>query len=130
VILEELSPLVSRGVRLVAVFFGDQPLSLSVMPAFKEAGFHGIMMDTADKTRGGLLQYRELGWLKEFVDAGQALGCLTGLAGSLSLDDIPALKSLGPDYLGFRGALCAGSRMGALDLSSAMNVHAAMTAIE
>jgi len=31
---------------------------------------------------------------------------LTGLAGSLTLADISALARIGPDILGFRGALC------------------------
>jgi (5-formylfuran-3-yl)methyl phosphate synthase len=128
-VLDQLSPIAARGVKLVAVFFGDQSFSLGALPAFKTAGFHGIMVDTADKTRGGLLYYRDLSWLHEFVNVGQSMGCLTGLAGSLSLRDIPVLKSLGADYLGFRGALCAGSRTDALDLSSAAEVRSAMAAI-
>ena len=127
-VLDQLKPVADRGVKLVAVLFGDQAFSLSVLPAFKAAGFEGIMVDTADKTRGGLLAYRELSWLEGFVQVGRSLGCLTGLAGSLSLGDIPKLKPLGADYLGFRGALCAESRTGALDLSSAIRVCAAMAA--
>jgi uncharacterized protein (UPF0264 family) len=39
-----------------------------------------------------------------------------GFAGSLRADDVPALLALGPDLLGFRGALCRGGRRGeALD---------------
>lgn len=129
-VLDQLAPVAARGVKLVAVLFGDQTFSLSALPPFKAAGFHGIMVDTADKTRGGLLHYRDLSWLHEFVDAGRSMGCLTGLAGSLTLGDIPVLKSVGADYLGFRGALCAEHRTGTLDLSCVTQVRAAMAAID
>ena len=126
-VLEALKPISKQGVRLVAVLFGDQNITLDALPAFKDSGFHGVMVDTADKTHGGLLHCRDLLWLKQFVSLGQSLGFLTGLAGSLSLEDIPILKPLGADYLGFRGALCQRDRAGALDLSSAMRVRSAMS---
>src|SRR5260221_675769 len=40
--------------------------------------------------------------------AGNRRGQCAGLAGSLETPDIPRLLMLPPDYLGFRGALCAG----------------------
>lgn len=125
-VLDALKPISGRGVQLVGVLFGDQEISFDLIPAFEAAGFRGVMVDTADKRRGGLLQSRDLPWLSQFVTVGQSLGLLTGLAGSLSLDDIPLLKPLGADYLGFRGALCLSDRAGALDLSSAMRVRSAM----
>lgn len=129
-VLDQLKPVADRGVKLVAVLFGDQQFSLDTLSAFKAAGFQGIMVDTADKTRGGLLAHRDLDWLARFIEGGHALGFLTGLAGSLSVDDIPKLKPLGADYLGFRGALCAEGRSSALDLSSAIRVRAAMAALD
>jgi uncharacterized protein (UPF0264 family) len=33
-----------------------------------------------------------------------------GLAGALRAEHIPALAALGPDVMGFRGALCSGQR--------------------
>ena len=129
-ILNALKPVADRGVKLVAVLFGDLPLSLDRLPAFKDAGFHGLMIDTADKSRGGLLVWRDLPWLQAFVAEGQRLGCVTGLAGSLCLQDISILKPLGADYLGFRGALCVEGRTGRLDLTSAIRVHAAMAALD
>ncbi|MEY4685709.1 MAG: hypothetical protein RLZ25_2168 [Pseudomonadota bacterium] len=129
-VLDQLKPVADRGVKLVAVLFGDQSFSLSALPAFERSGFHGIMVDTAEKTGGGILAYRSLSWLQAFVGECQALGFLTGLAGSLSLEDIPKLKPLGADYLGFRGALCAESRTGALDLTCASRVRAAMSVPE
>jgi uncharacterized protein (UPF0264 family) len=40
---------------------------------------------------------------------------LCGLAGALRLQDVPALQRLRPGYAGFRSAVCAGERAGALD---------------
>lgn len=126
-VLDALKPLSDRGVPLVGVLFGDQYISLEWLPRFKAAGFHGVMVDTADKGRGSLLQVRELPWLQDFVASAQSLGFLTGLAGSLSVQDIPALVPLGADYLGFRGALCKMGRTGALDVSAAIHVRTALS---
>jgi uncharacterized protein (UPF0264 family) len=126
-VLNALKPISDRGVRLVAVLFGDQSISLDALPAFRASGFHGVMVDTADKSRGGLLDCRDPEWLRQFVILGQSLGLLTGLAGSLTLRDIPILKALGADYLGFRGALCQRDRTSGLDLSSVMRVRDAMS---
>jgi dihydroneopterin aldolase len=67
------------------------------------------MLDTAGKGGGGLLDHMALNRLEDFVAGVRALDMLSGLAGSLRLEDIPRLRPLLPDYLGFRGALCEGS---------------------
>ena len=72
-----------------------------------EAGFLGIMMDTADKNGARLTATTSLGALQEFVDMARAADLVSGLAGALTLGDIPSLRALQPDYLGFRSALCA-----------------------
>jgi uncharacterized protein (UPF0264 family) len=68
------------------------------------------MLDTARKNGGGLRDWTDENWLADFVRQGRAAGLLVGLAGSLNEDDIRPLAALGPDYLGFRGALCAGAQ--------------------
>ncbi|MBK3734361.1 hypothetical protein GAY29_14885 [Azospirillum brasilense] len=106
-----------RGTRIVAVLFADlwtDPGTL--LPDIAKAGFAGAMLDTAGKGGGGLLRHKTVDEVKRFLDQAHGLGLLTGLAGSLRRDDIPALLPLAPDYLGFRTALCAGAdRGGALD---------------
>ena len=42
-------------------------------------------------------------------------GLMVGLAGGLEEPDVPRLLPLSPDLIGFRGALCAGARSGAID---------------
>lgn len=96
----------SSDVALIAVLFADRDPPLHALPGFAAAGFTGVMLDTADKQNGGLLQKMTLQALRPFVAQARAEGLLCGLAGSLSAQDIPALLALAPDYLGFRGALC------------------------
>jgi uncharacterized protein (UPF0264 family) len=115
-VLEALRPL-ARETRLIAVLFADQAPDLSAVPLFAGAGFHGVMLDTADKAAGGLLAHLPVETLARFVSAARAEGLLTGLAGSLKMADIAPLAALRPHYLGFRGALCAEGRTSALDPS-------------
>ena len=114
-VLQALKPLADEGVRMIAVLFADQPLSLDWLADLASAGFVGAMLDTADKRRGALTQLRDRQFLGHFVDAARRHGLLCGLAGSLRLIDVPPLRALRPDYLGFRGALCGGTRTDAVN---------------
>ncbi len=117
----------ARGVRLVAVLFADQQPPLELLGALARAGFAGVMLDTAEKSGGGLRRHLDDRALGGFVDGARAAGLLVGLAGSLRLADIAPLLRLRPDYLGFRGALCGqGTRTDALDPAAAAAVRAAM----
>ena len=97
----------TRDSAVVAVLFADRSPPLDDLSGFARAGFAGVMLDTADKARGNLTAHANPAELRRFVDQARSLGLLSGLAGALRIDDIPALLPLAPDYLGFRGALCA-----------------------
>ena len=112
-----LSPLVEGGIRLVAVLMADQEPDLAITGTLAEAGFTGVMLDTADKRSGSLLRHLDMPALSAFVATARGHGLVTGLAGSLRLEDVATLVPLGPDFLGFRGALCRGGRTSALDLA-------------
>ncbi len=73
-------------------------------------GAWGTMLDTADKAAGALPERVPAARLRAFLDSARDCGLVTGLAGSLGAKDIPPLLRMGPDYLGFRGALCATGR--------------------
>jgi dihydroneopterin aldolase len=106
-----LAPLAARGNRLVAVAFADRRPDLSALLArCAEAGFWGVMLDTAQKTAGPLTAHCPVPLLAAFVDEARSAGLVTGLAGSLRLADVPRLARIGPDYLGFRSALTKGKR--------------------
>jgi dihydroneopterin aldolase len=100
--------LVAQPAKLIAVLFADQTPEVGVIAAFAEAGFAGVMLDTADKSRGGLRNHIKLADLSAFCRRVRQQNLLLGLAGSLRPPDIAALLPLAPDYLGFRGALCDG----------------------
>jgi len=101
-----LSAIAGRGHALIAVLFADCQPDLSVIQTLAQAGFHGVMLDTRQKGQGGLTHWLTIDELQNFVQSAKANGLLCGLAGSLSISDIPGLLPLNADYLGFRGALC------------------------
>jgi len=106
----------ARRLRLVAVLFVDQNPDLSLLEPLRDGGFAGVMLDTAGKAGRGLRDCMADEGIAHFVDAARNRGLFAGLAGSLKASDIPVLLPFAPDYLGFRGAICAGGdRCSALD---------------
>lgn len=99
----------NNGIKLVIVIFAENYKgSESIKPLFN-SGIVGIMLDTKEKRSKNLCALLNSTQLKEFIHAAKVFGLLTGLAGSLRHEDIPALLTLNSDYLGFRGALCSES---------------------
>ncbi|MBS0312270.1 MAG: (5-formylfuran-3-yl)methyl phosphate synthase [Proteobacteria bacterium] len=124
--LAALAPLCSQH-RLVAVLFADRNPDIGLADRLAEYGFAGIMLDTLDKTAGGLLQHQPVARLARFVDHARQRGLISGLAGSLRVTDIPILAPLGADYLGFRGALCRNhARTQSLDTEAMLAVSDAI----
>ncbi len=102
--------------RLVGVLLADSNPDLSLISAMAEAGFAGVMLDTADKSGRSLTDVMTLDEIVAFLLAARQARLFAGLAGSLALRHVGPLVTLGPDVLGFRGALCAGhQRSAALD---------------
>ena len=55
-------------------------------------------------------------------------GLITGLAGSLRYEDISLLLDIEPDYLGFRGALCAeNDRVKSIEAKKITQIRKAVT---
>ena len=107
-----------NAVAIVAVLFADLAPDLDVIEDLAARGLSGVMLDTATKIRGGLRDCLDETALKRFVSRSRAAGLFTGLAGSLTAEDVAPLLALAPDYLGFRGALTEGDRSAVLDLSA------------
>jgi uncharacterized protein (UPF0264 family) len=117
----------ARQTSLVAVMMADAPLDLALVPALGEAGFAGVMLDTASKDGRTLLDHRAPEALRAFIAVAHAAGLFAGLAGSLRLAQIPDLLAHHPDVLGFRGALCrASDRRSALEASALADVRRAI----
>lgn len=111
--------------KLIAVLFADHRYNENVIASFAEAGFYGVMLDTDDKSKGRLLDHMPPGQIPDFVAEGHRHGLTVGLAGSLEAPDIPRLLPARPDYIGFRGALCAGlSRNADIDADATEKIRA------
>ncbi len=105
------------AVRVMATAYADahavgalDPLELPQVAA--AAGADGCMLDTARKGEGTLLTTLDTQALESFVLQTRRAGLLCALAGSLRADDLPRIAALGPDIVGFRGAVCRGDRAG------------------
>jgi uncharacterized protein (UPF0264 family) len=116
--------------KLVALLLADQVPDIDAaiqlaIAALQVRGVAGVMLDTASKTapRRSLRDIFPIADLSRFVSVVHAQGGFAGLAGCLAQEHIVALLATGADVLGFRGALCAGSRTDALDAHCFSNVR-------
>ena len=91
---------------LILVFFADAMPAFDPIAGALEAGARGVMLDTAGKQTGSLLDHMTLGEIDCFVVAARRAGLMVGVAGSLRPAHVPPLLALAPDIIGFRGALC------------------------
>ncbi len=115
--------------KLFAVLMADQPFDAAIIERFAAAGFVGVMLDTAIKTAGSLTNLKTASEVYDFLDQARSLGLATGLAGSLRQCDVAPLAALGPDVLGFRGALCANGRQSVLDAARVAAIRHAMSTV-
>ena len=112
---EVLAWLAQCGRPVVPVFIADRGLDETVVAQALSLRFPGLMLDTADKRAGSLFDALPLPVLQRFVAGAREAGCLVGLAGALRVAHAPSLAALRPDFAGFRSAVCAGGRSGALE---------------
>jgi len=103
---DALADAVAIASHVLAVCFAEDPPSTAQIHRLADLGLHGVMLDTADKRGGSLATRLSEARIGSFVATARARGLLTGLAGSLRAEDVPAMLEHRPDYLGFRGALC------------------------
>lgn len=115
-VLAALCGLDIGAARLVGVLLADEEIELDLVAAARNAGFAGLMLDTADKRRAALPDMQTPDALRRFVSATHAAGMFAGLAGALRARHVAELLPLGPDVLGFRGGLCRqGERTSEID---------------
>ena len=123
--LPELVHCANKGIAIIAVFFADMDFDTDqAMQTAKQAHLKGIMLDTARKDAGSLLKHKNILQLEYFINRAKQNGLITGLAGSLTVKDIPVVLKANPDYIGFRTALCSNrNRTSQLDLTSIQQVR-------
>jgi uncharacterized protein (UPF0264 family) len=122
-VFERLRPLAAK-LRLVVVVFADCVPDFDAIAAATELGAAGIMLDTMNKGRGALSDHIAPKDLANFVTRAKRVDLAVGLAGSLRMEHVPGLLALKPDLLGFRGALCRGSRSASIDSEACLAVRA------
>jgi uncharacterized protein (UPF0264 family) len=115
--------------RLVGVLLADLAPDMELIEDMADAGFMGVMLDTAGKTGASLPDLMTALELRAFLADAHAARLTAGLAGALRVEHIPGLVALHPDVLGFRGALCrAGDRRHAIDAAAVARVRRAIPA--
>jgi uncharacterized protein (UPF0264 family) len=78
-------------------------------------GCRAVLIDTANKSAGDLLDHCQVEELRQFVGDVRDRRMLGVLAGSLSWRRLPQVLDVRPDYVAVRGAVCGGSRHQGLD---------------
>lgn len=104
-----ITQLTKAGVKIVVVFFADEEINLNLLPALKNAGIYGAMLDTKNKHKN-LLQVQHQQALHFFTQQCHQYQLKSGLAGSLQPQHIDQLVETNPIYIGFRGGVCDSSQ--------------------
>lgn len=108
------------AVRPVAVVYADgtaagSPEPERIVAEAVRLRCAAVLVDTFDKSRGSLLDAWPLERLKAFISSVRREGMLAVVGGSLTLEILPRVAALGPDYVALRGAVCHNGRTGPLD---------------
>tara|TARA_B100001750_G_scaffold200639_1_gene174977 strand:+ start:297 stop:989 length:693 start_codon:yes stop_codon:yes gene_type:complete len=91
----------------ICVLFADKTFDLNIIEKMINIGYKGIMIDTFDKNYKSMTEILSYSEIEKFVSITKKNKSICGLSGSLKINDIDLLKSLNPDFLGFRGQLCS-----------------------
>ena len=121
-----LEALAALPLAIVPVLIADDGLDAAVIDAACVPAFAAVMADTQAKRAGSLLELLGTDALAAFIGRAHAAGRMVGLAGALRLADLPQLARLGPDFAGFRSAVCDGRREGRLDPARLQALRAAI----
>lgn len=115
--------------RLAGLLLADREPDFNLVAQMGEAGFAGVMLDTATKDGRALPEVMPLARIAEFVVLGRTAGVFVGLAGALRAHHVVPLAALSPDVMGFRGALCSGKlREGPLEEDAVREIARALSA--
>lgn len=105
-ILSTLAHYAKEGVQLIAVLFAEYDYPHGLIQQLQAANFIGVMMDTAHKNGQSLFSHYSIESAGTFVKEVQSNNMLAGIAGSLTIEHIAAIKTIAPNYVGFRGGAC------------------------
>ena len=103
----------------VAVIYADwracnAPPPREVLTAAAQLNCMALLIDTHDKHHGTVFDVASIEELNQWCCDARRLGLLSVLGGSLSLRDIPQIRSIAPDVVAVRTAACDGGRVGSV----------------
>ncbi|MGD9722362.1 MAG: (5-formylfuran-3-yl)methyl phosphate synthase [Pirellulales bacterium] len=109
-----------KGVAPVAVIYADAesaaaPPAEAIIDLAIRRACRAVLIDTFDKSRGSLFAHLDQEQIAALVDTVRGAGLQIVLAGSLGLKELERVLPLAPDFVGVRGAACAGDRAGTID---------------
>lgn len=107
----------SRGARAVAVVYADWPAAAApppdqVLDHARVVGCAVLLVDTWDKSSGGLFDLWSPHAVKHFCQCVHDTGMAVALAGSLCESSLADAARSGADIVAVRGAACEGGRAG------------------
>ncbi len=113
------------GVRPVAVVYADwrtaaAPSPAEVLSAAWQLECAALLVDTFDKSRGGLFDHMSDDELERLANGTHDGGLALALAGSLQAEDMPRACRYQPSWIAVRGAVCRAARTSEVD---AAKVH-------
>ena len=108
------------GAGLVVVAYADwlaanAPAPEVALAVARDAGAVGLLLDTAGKDGGGVMQLWNAEQLAALSARVHAAGMFMSLGGSLTVTDLPRALAVGADIIGIRGAACGGGRQGRIE---------------
>ena len=103
--VREMRRFTASGVKLIAVFFADSAVDLTLLSSLQQAGFYGAMLDMQNK-QFSLLEAQTAALLKKFIHDCAQYQLVSGLAGSLKPQHVEFLLELNSTFIGFRGGVC------------------------
>jgi uncharacterized protein (UPF0264 family) len=114
---------------VVAVAYADADTSVdlaatALIDVAARAGASGVLMDTADKNGVALPALLPPAALAAWVADAHEAGLLAALAGRLTAADLPAIRAVGADIAGVRGAACEDGRHGRVTAVRVQNLRA------
>jgi len=102
---------VNKNINIVAAGYADWRAFKGLNPwdlikSAKASGSDIVMLDTALKNGKTLFDVMSITEIKKFIKLASKQKLKTALAGSLKKQQIDLLKTLSPDIIGIRGAVC------------------------
>jgi uncharacterized protein (UPF0264 family) len=114
---------------IIAVAYADAAGASTLPPralldAAADASVAGVLLDTFDKAGPGLCELMTTGTIARWIAAAHEAGLIAAFAGKLTASQLPAIRDLGADIAGVRGAACEGGRNGLVVVDNVRELRA------